>query len=94
MTQTTLPVVRTLPPEFSIGEAFVKLAAIPGCGPQILVASLHVGGVLPFSAQIGNSIANDGDALFPAIALAPASALYPTCISPRRADCESGKAGR
>ncbi len=59
----------------------IALAAIPGCGPQILVASLHVSGVLPFSAQIGNSIANDGDALFPAIAKAPKAALLATLYS-------------
>ena len=30
---------------------------------------------MPFSAQMANSIANDGDALFPALALAPRAAV-------------------
>jgi len=33
------------------------------------------------SAQIGNSISNDGDALFPAIAIAPKAAILATLYS-------------
>ncbi|WOD06430.1 putative manganese transporter [Marinomonas sp. GJ51-6] len=36
---------------------------------------------IPLSAQIANSISNDGDALFPAIALAPKAALFATVYS-------------
>ena len=56
----------------------IALGLIPGCGPQIMVAALYIGGVIPMSAQLGNSISNDGDALFPAIALAPKVALLAT----------------
>ena len=49
---------------------------VPGCGPQIVVTTLYLNGALPFSAQLANAISNDGDALFPALRLAPkASAL-------------------
>ncbi|WP_112478215.1 putative manganese transporter [Vibrio variabilis] len=54
---------------------------LPGCGPQILVTSLYLGGVMPMSAQISNALSNDGDALFPAIALAPKAALVATFYS-------------
>lgn len=69
-----------------LGEAFVPLIAIlvgfiPGCGPQLMVCSLYLNGVLPFSAEIGNAISNDGDALFPAIALAPKVAIIATLYS-------------
>ena len=47
---------------------FVPLIAvfvgfIPGCGPQIVVTTLYVNGVIPFSAQLANAISNDGDAV-------------------------------
>ncbi|USD99495.1 putative manganese transporter [Vibrio sp. SCSIO 43133] len=54
---------------------------LPGCGPQILVTSLYITGAMPMSAQISNAISNDGDALFPAIALAPKAALAATFYS-------------
>ncbi|NRA62151.1 MAG: arsenic efflux protein [Psychrobium sp.] len=66
--------------------AFLPLAAlavgfIPGCGPQILVTSLYLSGAVPLSAQISNAISNDGDALFPALALAPKAAMLATLYS-------------
>lgn len=54
---------------------------IPGCGPQIVVTTLYLAGAIPLSAQFSNSIANDGDALFPAIALAPRAAIIATLYS-------------
>ena len=65
---------------------FVPLIAIivgflPGCGPQILVTTLYLNGIIPLSAQIGNAISNDGDALFPAIALHPKAAIKATIYS-------------
>jgi len=63
-------------PLIAIGIGF-----IPGCGPQVLVATLYINGVVPFSALIGNAISNDGDALFPAIALNPRAALVATAYS-------------
>ena len=37
--------------------------------------------LVPLSAEIGNAISNDGDALFPAIALAPKAAIIATLYS-------------
>lgn len=54
---------------------------IPGCGPQIVVTTLYLAGAIPLSAQLTNSIANDGDALFPAIALVPRAAFLATIYS-------------
>jgi hypothetical protein len=57
------------------------IGLIPGCGPQILVTSLFIGGAVPFSALVANAISNDGDALFPAIALTPRAAILATLWS-------------
>ncbi|MGL6066884.1 MAG: putative manganese transporter [Cetobacterium sp.] len=51
---------------------------IPGCGPQILLAALYISGGIPFSALVANAICNDGDALFPLLALSKKSALIVT----------------
>jgi hypothetical protein len=54
---------------------------IPGCGPQVLVTTLYINNVVPYSVLIGNAIANDGDALFPAIAINPRAAIIATAYS-------------
>lgn len=54
------------------------LIGLPGCGPQIIVTTLYIQGVIPFSALAANAISNDGDALFPAIAMAPKAAIIAT----------------
>ncbi|MEM8489540.1 MAG: putative manganese transporter [Pseudomonadota bacterium] len=59
----------------------VSVGFIPGCGPQILMTTLYLNGVIPLSAQLANAISNDGDALFPAIALAPRAAIVATLYS-------------
>ena len=59
----------------------ILVGFIPGCGPQVLVTTLYLNGVIPFAALIGNSISNDGDALFPAIALTPRMAIIATLYS-------------
>ena len=59
----------------------ILVGLIPGCGPQVLVATLFLNGVIPFAALIGNAISNDGDALFPAIALNPKAAVMATLYS-------------
>jgi len=59
----------------------VLVGFIPGCGPQILVTTFYINGLVPFAALIGNAIANDGDALFPAIALNPKVAILATLYS-------------
>ena len=68
--------VMPLLPLFAILVGF-----IPGCGPQVLVTTLYINGIIPFSALIGNAISNDGDALFPAIALEPRAAVVATAYS-------------
>ena len=71
---------------FDIWTIFLPMIAIlfgfiPGCGPQIVITTFYLNGYIPFSAEIGNAISNDGDALFPAIALAPKAAIYATLYS-------------
>lgn len=63
-------------PLIAIGIGFV-----PGCGPQVLVTTLYINGLIPFAALIGNAISNDGDALFPALAVNPRAALWATLYS-------------
>ena len=59
----------------------VVFGLVPGCGPQVIITTMYIGGIIPLSAQIGNAISNDGDALFPAIALAPKTAFVATLYS-------------
>lgn len=59
----------------------LAVGMLPGCGPQILVSSLYLSGAVPLSTQISNSIANDGDALFPVMALAPKAAMVASIYS-------------
>ena len=59
----------------------IIIGFIPGCGPQIMITSMYVSGQLPMSAQIGNSISNNGDALFPAIAISAKAAIIATLYS-------------
>ena len=71
---------------FDLWLPFVPLVAIlfgflPGCGPQVVVATFYLNGFIPLSAELGNAISNDGDALFPAIALAPKAAVLATLYS-------------
>lgn len=56
----------------------VLVGFLPGCGPQIVVTTLYLTGVIPMAALLGNAVSNDGDALFPAIALAPKAAIVAT----------------
>lgn len=51
---------------------------IPGCGPQILVVTLYTKGVIPFSALVAHTLSQDGDALFPILAMNPRAALWLT----------------
>ena len=59
----------------------VLVGFLPGCGPQVLITTMYLAGFIPLSAQIGNAISNDGDALFPALAIAPRVALIATLYS-------------
>jgi len=56
----------------------VAVGLIPGCGPQILLASVYAEGGLPFSALTANAVAQDGDALFPLLAIDPKAAVVAT----------------
>lgn len=71
---------------FSVWGPLIPLVAVligfvPGCGPQLLVTSFYLSGAIPLSAQLANAMANDGDALFPAIATAPKAAMMATIYS-------------
>jgi hypothetical protein len=59
----------------------ILIGFIPGCGPQIMITSMYVGGQIPLAAQLGNSISNDGDALFPALAISAKVAILATLYS-------------
>lgn len=54
---------------------------IPGCGPHIILATLYVHGAFPFSGLIANAICNDGDALFPLIAMDKKASLLSSLYS-------------
>ncbi|WP_158056354.1 putative manganese transporter [Halorussus halophilus] len=56
-----------------IAGALVGL--IPGCGPQIVLAGVYAEGAIPFSALTANAISQDGDALFPLIAVDKTAAI-------------------
>lgn len=51
---------------------------IPGCGPQIVLAGAYAQGGIPFSALVANAISQDGDALFPLIAIDTKAAIIAT----------------
>ncbi|SET10563.1 putative manganese transporter [Anaerobranca gottschalkii] len=59
----------------------VTVGIIPGCGPQIVFVTLYINGLVPFSALLANAISQDGDALFPLIAIDRRSALWATIIN-------------
>jgi hypothetical protein len=56
-----------------VGGAIVGL--IPGCGPQIVLATAYAEGAIPFSALAANAVSQDGDALFPLIAVDNTAAI-------------------
>ena len=69
----------------STGLAAVLLGTfvgiIPGCGPQVIFVSLYLKGMFPFSALLANAISQDGDALFPLIAMDKKSAFWATVVN-------------
>uniref|UniRef100_UPI0018F87723 putative manganese transporter n=1 Tax=Salinibacter altiplanensis TaxID=1803181 RepID=UPI0018F87723 len=59
--------------------AGAALGLVPGCTPQIIFAQLYaVEEVIPFSALAANAVSQDGDALFPLMAIDPKAALVAT----------------
>jgi hypothetical protein len=62
-----------------VGGAVIGL--IPGCGPQIVVTTLFIQGMVPFSVLIANVLSQDGDALFPLLSLHKKSAFLATLVT-------------
>ena len=59
--------------------AGAALGLVPGCTPQIIFAQLYaVEEVIPFSALVANAISQDGDALFPLMAIDMKAAIVAT----------------
>ncbi len=54
---------------------------VPGCGLQILYVTLFLKGWFPFAALVANAISQDGDALFPLLALDKKSSAWATVIT-------------
>ena len=59
----------------------VLIGIIPGCGPQVIFVSLYLRGMFPFAALLANAISQDGDALFPLIAMDRRSAFWATVLN-------------
>ncbi len=57
------------------------IGLIPGCGPQILFVALFTKGMIPFAAVLANAISQDGDALFPLLAIDRKSSFWATVIT-------------
>jgi len=58
--------------------AGAALGLIPGCAPQIVFASVYANGEVPFSALSANAVSQDGDALFPLMAIDMKAAVVAT----------------
>ena len=58
--------------------AGAAIGLIPGCGPQIVLAGAYAQGAIPISALAANAISQDGDALFPLIAIDRKAAILAT----------------
>lgn len=59
----------------------VLVGVIPGCGPQVIFVSLYLKGMFPFAALLANAVSQDGDAIFPLIALDKKAAFWSTVIN-------------
>ncbi len=57
------------------------IGIIPGCGPQIIFVTLYTRGMLPFAALLANAISQDGDALFPLLAIDKRASLWSTIFN-------------
>lgn len=58
--------------------AGAAVGLIPGCGPQIVLAGAYAQGAIPISALAANAISQDGDALFPLLAIDRKAAVMAT----------------
>jgi hypothetical protein len=73
--------IRALAAAAGVGApmAGAALGLVPGCTPQIIFAQLYaVEEVIPFSALAANAISQDGDALFPLMAIDMKAAIIAT----------------
>ncbi|NMA92440.1 MAG: arsenic efflux protein [Firmicutes bacterium] len=59
----------------------VAVGIIPGCGPQVIFVSLYLKGMFPLAALLANAVSQDGDALFPLIAMDRKAAFWATVIN-------------
>ncbi len=59
----------------------VLVGIIPGCGPQVIFVSLYLKGMFPFAALLANAVSQDGDALFPLIAMDRKAAFWATVVN-------------
>ncbi|MCR1898557.1 putative manganese transporter [Irregularibacter muris] len=57
------------------------IGIIPGCGPQIIFVTLYTQGMVPFAALLANAISQDGDALFPLLAIDKRSSFWATVFN-------------
>lgn len=57
------------------------LGLIPGCGVQIVLMSFYLKGGIPLGAVIANSISQDGDALFPLLAMDKKSSFWAAVVT-------------
>jgi len=57
------------------------IGIIPGCGPQIIFVSLYTKGLIPFAALLANAVSQDGDALFPLLAIDKRASLWATVFN-------------
>ncbi len=63
---------------YSVVLVALLVGLIPGCGPHIILATMFIQGLLPFSALITNAICTDGDALFPILAMDKKASIWAT----------------
>ncbi len=63
-----------------VGAIFVAalVGVIPGCGPQIIIMTSYVEGILGFPGLVSNAISQDGDALFPLLVRHRTASLWAT----------------
>ena len=63
-----------------VGAIFVAalVGVIPGCGPQIIIMTSYVEGILGFPGLVSNAISQDGDALFPLLVRHRMASLWAT----------------
>ena len=57
------------------------IGLVPGCGPQVIFVSLYARGMVPFAALLANAVSQDGDALFPLLAIDRRSSIWASVIT-------------